>query len=186
MNNSLLNIVKRIVAVKGENVLADPKKLRPLFKDYAKDEPKEDRVSFGRCIEIGSYQELKNANSADERQRKKAALADQLNAKYGIDKMRCADALDLLEAVIINAPIIQNDNSPSANPTKKLTIGQQIISFLSFLPFLCFCSISGAVLVYIDDVFFFLSLGVLFGFGLVGYYKLTKYFIAKNNSNKKL
>ena len=100
MNNNLLNVVKRIVAEKGENVLADPQKLKPLFSDYAKDEAKEDRVAFGRCIEMGSYQELKNTANVDERRRKKAALIDQLNTKYGIDKPHCSDALDLLEAVI--------------------------------------------------------------------------------------
>ncbi|MCL2442884.1 MAG: hypothetical protein FWD13_05390 [Treponema sp.] len=100
MNTNLLNIIKRIVAEKGESVLADPIKLKPLFSDYAKDEPKEERVAFGRCIEMGFYQELKNIRTADVRQNKKAILAEQLHVKTNFDKEQCEDALDLLEAVI--------------------------------------------------------------------------------------
>ena len=102
MNANLLNIVKRIISEKGENILADPQKLKALFSDYAKDEPKEERIAFGRCIEIGSYRELKSASSINERQRRKTVLIGQLNAKYGIDKSRCTGALDLLEAAIFN------------------------------------------------------------------------------------
>ena len=101
MNNNLLNIVKRIIAEKGESILADPQKLKALFSDYAKDEPKEERAAFGRCIEIGSYNELKSANSVNERQHRKTVLIDQLNAK-GIDRARGRDALDLLETAIFN------------------------------------------------------------------------------------
>ena len=100
MNVNLFNIVNKIVTEKGEDVLADPQRLKPLFTDYAKDEPKEERMAFGRCIEIGSYRELKNTPSADERRRIKTALADQLHAKTGIDKAHCENALDLLEAVL--------------------------------------------------------------------------------------
>ena len=88
MNTNLLNIVKQIVAEKGENILADSQKLKPLFSDYAKDEPKNERIAFGRCIEMGAYKELKNTSTPEERKRKKAALADQLNATAGIDKTK--------------------------------------------------------------------------------------------------
>jgi len=100
MNTNLLNIINRIVNEKGENILSDAQKLNPLFKDYAKDEPKDERAAFGRCIEIGAYQELKNTSSENERKRKKAVLINQLYAKTGIDKKLCTDALDILEAVM--------------------------------------------------------------------------------------
>jgi hypothetical protein len=100
MNTNLLNIVKRIIAECGENILSDPARLKALFSDYAKNELKEDRVAFGRCIEIGSYSELKKTRTAEERRRVKAVLADQLHTKTGIDKDRCGSALDLLEAVM--------------------------------------------------------------------------------------
>jgi hypothetical protein len=103
MNANLLNIVNRIVAEQGEGILADAKRLFPFFADYAKNEYKEDRVAFGRCIEMGAYQELKKTCNVDERQRMKAALTNQINAKTGVDRPRCTDALDLLEAVIFKA-----------------------------------------------------------------------------------
>ena len=103
MNTNLLNIVKRIIAEQGEDILDNPQRLKAFFLDMAKDEPKHERVAFGRCMEMGAYRELKIAGGADERQRKKAALANQLNAQAGIDKAHCADALDLLEAAVFGA-----------------------------------------------------------------------------------
>jgi hypothetical protein len=100
MNANLLAVVNRIVAEQGEGILADAKRLFPYFSDYAKNEPKEERVAFGRCIEMGAYQELKRTRAPDERLRVKATLANQINTKTGIDWKHCADALDLLEAVI--------------------------------------------------------------------------------------
>ena len=100
MNVNLLNIINRIVAEQGEGILADAKRLFPYFSDYAKNENKEERVAFGRCIEMGAYQELKNTRTSDERRRVKATLATQMNAKTGVARPRCADALDLLEAVL--------------------------------------------------------------------------------------
>ena len=102
MNVNLLNIVKRIVAEKGEEVLADSEALKAVFKDYAQDEPKEERIAFGRCIQLGCYQKLKNTSTASERERKKAVLVDVLHVKAGLDKTLCAGALDVLEAVIVD------------------------------------------------------------------------------------
>ena len=100
MNVNLLNILNRIVAEYGEFILSDPVRLKPLFADYAKNEQKEDRVAFGRCIEMGAYQELKKTHTAAERQHIKASLVNQVNAKTGVDRQRCADALVLLETVL--------------------------------------------------------------------------------------
>jgi len=117
MNVNLLNIVNRIVAEQGEGVLADAKRLFPYFADYAKNEYKDDRVAFGRCIEIGAYQALRNTRSIDERRRVKAALTDQLHSKTGIEKPRCAEALDLLEAVLFKA-VQQAAPPPSSSPSQ--------------------------------------------------------------------
>jgi hypothetical protein len=111
MNENLLAIIKRIVADHGEGILSDPQRLKPLFSDYAKNELKEDRTAFGRCIEMGAYQELKKTRSPDERRRVKTTLANQINAKTGIDRERCNDALDLLEAVMFNSA---QQGSPSS------------------------------------------------------------------------
>jgi len=114
MNANLLNIVKQIIAAQGEGILADPPRLRAFFMDLAKDEPKQERLAFGRCIELGSYEVLKNTRTADERQFKKAALADQLHIKTGIYKEWCEGALDMLEVVMFGAamPTKQEKTAP--------------------------------------------------------------------------
>jgi hypothetical protein len=110
MNANLLAIVNRIVAEQGEGILGDAKRLFPFFADYAKNEYKEDRVAFGRCIEMGAYLELKKTSTVNERQSVKAALTNQINAKTGIDRPHCNEALDLLEAVMFR--LVQQSYQP--------------------------------------------------------------------------
>jgi Ca-activated chloride channel family protein len=120
MNANLLNIVKKIIADQGEGILADPQRLKPLFADYAKNEQKEDRTAFGRCIEMGAYQELKKTRTADERRHIKSSLANKIHAKTGIDLARCNDSLDLLEAALFNTGLSSShDNSPFSALTEK-------------------------------------------------------------------
>jgi RNA polymerase subunit RPABC4/transcription elongation factor Spt4 len=119
MNANLLAILKQIVTEQGESVLADPQRLKALFSDYAKNEQKEERVAFGRCIEMNAYQELKKTSTADERRRVKATLVDQVNAKTGIDRARCAEALDLLEAAMFK-PEQQSQSTICSNCGKEL------------------------------------------------------------------
>lgn len=95
----MLEIVRRIVAEKGEGILADVQKLKPIFSDYAKSEPKQERVAFGRCIEMGAYWELKSVNSSG-RQTRKVFLADKMSGNTGIDWAQYMQALDLLEEVL--------------------------------------------------------------------------------------
>jgi len=113
INTKLLCILKQIIAAHGESILADPQKLKPLFSDRAKGEPKEQRAAFGHCIEIGAYQALKTAGSLNERRRRKTLLADMMCAKSGIDKTQCEAALDLLEMVMFAVPS-QQPVPPSA------------------------------------------------------------------------
>ena len=103
MNTNLLNIIKQIVYEKGESILSDPQKLNPLFKDYAKDEPKDERIAFGRCIEIGAYQELKNASPSNIAS-VKTTLVSNLQNKTGLNYALCSATIALLEAVIYNVP----------------------------------------------------------------------------------
>jgi formylglycine-generating enzyme required for sulfatase activity len=112
MNQALLAILKQLIAEYGVDILADPKRLKPLFSDYAKSESREDRVAFGRCMETGSYQELKKTRTVEERQRVKASLADQMHGSTGIDKQQCASALDLLEAVVFGEVSRQMPGTP--------------------------------------------------------------------------
>jgi len=134
MNTNLLNIVKRIVYEKGENILADPVKLNPLFKDYAKNESKEEREAFGRCIEIGAYQELKTATSENERKRRKGVIANQLYSKTGKEKKLFLDSLDILETVIFKTmpniiPLSNINKSTVANVSNKKKISERTVAF---------------------------------------------------------
>ncbi|GMO50686.1 MAG: hypothetical protein Pg6C_14790 [Treponemataceae bacterium] len=100
MNINLLNIVRRIAAEQGEGILNDPQRLKSFIKDYAKNESKEERVAFGRCIEAGASDALKTAPDAAERASRKAAIARHLHDTQGLDITRCAEALDILEAAL--------------------------------------------------------------------------------------
>jgi hypothetical protein len=100
MNQNFLTVIKRIVFEQGEDILTSPQRLKGLISDYAKNEPKPERLAFGRCIEYGFYGELKKAAAPEERVRVKAALAQRLHSEEGLDLALCSETLDLLEAVI--------------------------------------------------------------------------------------
>jgi len=99
MNTNLLAIVKQIVSTQGEDILYNPQRMKAIFSDLAKDEPKPDRIAFGRCIEHGFTQILKNA-SVTERDRCKQGLAQKLHYEEGIDLALCRDAVELLSAAL--------------------------------------------------------------------------------------
>jgi hypothetical protein len=102
MNTNFLAIIKRIVSEQGEAILAEPQRLKGWISDYAKNEPKAERLAFGRCIEYGAYTELKNASPKD-RAAVKSRLAQKLHNEEGLDPALCAGALDVLEAAIFEA-----------------------------------------------------------------------------------
>ena len=104
MNTAFINIIKRIVAEQGEAILDDPGRLKGFVRDYAKNEPKEDRVAFGRCIEAGAYAGLKNVHTQEERRQVKAAFLPHIQAASGLSAGQCRDALDTLEAVLFGTP----------------------------------------------------------------------------------
>jgi hypothetical protein len=100
MNTNFLATLKRVIAEHGESILADPRRLKSLIRDYAQDESKEERQAFGRCIEQGAYAALKTAPDAAARASRKAALARQVHDSAGLDITLCAEALDILEAAL--------------------------------------------------------------------------------------
>jgi hypothetical protein len=108
MNMNFLAVVRRIIAEQGESILAEPQRLKSFVSDYAINEPKSERLAFGRCIEYGFYGGLKKTPSPDERVRSKAAFAQRLHNEQGMDAALCAGALDLLEAAIwgYTAPVM--------------------------------------------------------------------------------
>ncbi|MDR2313873.1 MAG: zinc ribbon domain-containing protein [Spirochaetaceae bacterium] len=107
MNTNFLSVLKKIAAEQGEAILADPQRLKGLISDYAKDEPRAERLAFGRCIEYGANTELKNA-PASGRAAVKNRLAQRLHSGEGLDTALCAGALDLLEAALWGIPEQKN------------------------------------------------------------------------------
>jgi hypothetical protein len=104
MNTAFVNIIKRIIAEQGESILANPQQLKGFVADYAKNEPKEDRLAFGRCIEAGAYAQLKNTRTEAERRQVKAALLPRIRQTSGLGAAQCSAALDALEAALFGIP----------------------------------------------------------------------------------
>jgi hypothetical protein len=119
MNTSLLALLKQIAAEQGEAIFADPERLKPLIREGAKNVPSADKIAFGRCIELGAYQALKNGRTAAERDQIKSGLSRQIQGKTGLDPVSCDGALDLLEAVIFTAPSIGGQHPPQTAPSTK-------------------------------------------------------------------
>jgi TM2 domain-containing membrane protein YozV len=118
MNTKFVAIIKRIIAEQGENILADPERLKGYVSDYAVAESKPERLAFGRCIEYGAYMELKNAPNAAARQTVKAEVVQRVYSNAGIDIALCRGALDVLEAslfgIVPAPPIYQAPQTPQA------------------------------------------------------------------------
>jgi hypothetical protein len=116
MNTNLLKALNQITAQYGEEVLGDPARLKALFSDLAKDEPKPLRLAFGRCIETGAYTALKHEPDAAERAVRKAALAQRVRDEHGLDSAFCAEALDILEAAIFGTASAAQQPPPAPPP----------------------------------------------------------------------
>jgi len=99
MNTNLLAIVKQIVETQGEEILSEPQRMKAFFSDLAKDEPKPERIAFGRCLEYGFAQILKNV-AVTEREKCKQELAKRLRDEEGLDLTLCENSLELLSAVL--------------------------------------------------------------------------------------
>jgi uncharacterized membrane protein YhaH (DUF805 family) len=112
MNTNLLDIVKQIIADYGEAILEDPQRLKALFGDLAKDEPKPLRIAFGRCIESGAYTALKTAPDTDDRAACKTTIAQQVRDEHGLDMTLCAEALDILEEALFGTVLPQQQPAP--------------------------------------------------------------------------
>jgi tetratricopeptide (TPR) repeat protein len=100
MNANFVDIIKRITAEQGEDILANPQRVKGYVNDYAARENKVERLVFCRCIEYGAYTELKNVLDAGARQRVKVALAQKMHSNEGLDLTLCQEAIDVLEAVL--------------------------------------------------------------------------------------
>jgi hypothetical protein len=100
MNADFAAVIKRIITEEGEAILGDAARLKGFVADYAAGERKVERLAFGRCIEYGAYNELKNAPGVTAQKAAKTAVARRVNANEGIDLALCDDVLDTLEAAL--------------------------------------------------------------------------------------
>ena len=124
MNTSLLASIKWVITKYGESILGDPVQLKKIFANYTKNEPKEERVAFGRCIEMGCYIEMKKAKNIDERSRIKANLTYKLQSSTGINIYFCRDALDILDAAIFGnvSPVLPVTSSSQSSSVQQRQI----------------------------------------------------------------
>jgi hypothetical protein len=116
MNMNLLSIVNKITAQYGEDILDDSRRLKALFSDLAKDEPKLLRRAFGKCVESGFYRILKNTATAKERREVIESLARRLRDEEGLDIALCAEALEVLAAAIFGEGQIAPPSAYSPPP----------------------------------------------------------------------
>jgi hypothetical protein len=102
MNTTLLNALKEIVSQHGGvETLSDARRVKALLSDLASTEPRPQKNALIACIELGFVSLLQNV-PAGEQDTAKARLAERLNREEGLDPALCADALDLLEAALMD------------------------------------------------------------------------------------
>ncbi|MDR1903380.1 MAG: leucine-rich repeat protein [Treponema sp.] len=99
MNTNLLNVLKQITSGYGAEVLNDSRRVKALFADLAKDEPKPQKNALLACLEHGFAAVLRDI-PAGGRAACKASLAERLYREEGLADTLCNDTLDLLEAVV--------------------------------------------------------------------------------------
>jgi hypothetical protein len=106
MNTKFAAIIRRIAAEQGEAILGDPARLKGFVHSRAAGVPVELRRAFGRCIEQGCYGLLKQTPDKTARTRIKPQIVRQMRSISKIDTALCAEAIDILEAVIYERPLL--------------------------------------------------------------------------------
>jgi hypothetical protein len=99
MNTNLLNVLKQITSDYGAEVLNDSRRVKALFADLAKDEPKPQKNALLACLEHGFAAVLRDI-PAGGRAACKASLAERLYREEGLAETLCNDTLDLLETAV--------------------------------------------------------------------------------------
>ncbi|MCL2823740.1 MAG: hypothetical protein FWD57_07100 [Polyangiaceae bacterium] len=103
MNTNMVQIVRRIIADRGEAIFADAQLLAAVFCEYAQNEPRDERTAFGRCIENNAYGALKSAVDWEQRRQWKIAIAARVSTIYGISNSLTSGAMDVLEAALFGS-----------------------------------------------------------------------------------
>jgi hypothetical protein len=119
MNITLLNALKQIVSQYGVETLADARLVKALLADLAGGEPRPQKTALVACVEQGFATPLQNIPPA-ERGAAKAKMAERLNREEGLDTALCADTLDLLEAALFGAGMLEQVKTLCQKCGKKL------------------------------------------------------------------
>ena len=120
MNDNLLKIINRITSQYGEDILGDAKRLKSLFHDLAKDEPKPLRKTFGSGVEKGFYRIIKNTKTPKERREVIDRSARRLRDEEGLDLGVCTEALELFAAAVFGkGAVAPASATASAQPDNK-------------------------------------------------------------------
>jgi hypothetical protein len=122
VHTNFVSIIKQIVSQQGEAILGNPVQLKVFVRQYAKHEPKEIRLAFGRCVEQGYYRVLKQISTPEERLLMKPKIARQMHNISKLELPLCAEAVDILEAVLYG---IQPVSKPQAVPAQQPAPAQQ-------------------------------------------------------------
>jgi formylglycine-generating enzyme required for sulfatase activity len=99
MNNTVLSVIKYIIAQYGGDILNDSRRVNALLADLAKDEPRPAKRALIAALEASFHQTLRNAGEAG----RGAAIADlarRLHQDEGYDLTLCTDTLELLAAAL--------------------------------------------------------------------------------------
>jgi len=108
MNTDLLNILKQIVAERGDSILSEPKIVSAFLSDLARDVPKPQKYALIKCLEHKFAQTLKNVDKA-ERANCKQKLAKKLNEEEGLDIVLCGNTIELLTTVLVSRRVVLED-----------------------------------------------------------------------------
>ena len=100
MNKELFDVMTRVIAENGQDILPDTKRMKAVFADYSASVPLLEQRALGGCIENGAYFLLAHASTAEDRRKEMAVLAERLHAETGIDRVIYLDALEAFEAVV--------------------------------------------------------------------------------------
>jgi Tfp pilus assembly protein PilF len=95
---NLLDVVKKIIAEQGFDVLNDSKRINGYLNDLAPNQPKAEKKAFVICLMNRFHAELQN--TTEDRQLCKNRLAQKLHDDEGMELALCNNTLDLLEGVL--------------------------------------------------------------------------------------
>ncbi|MDR2951825.1 MAG: tetratricopeptide repeat protein [Treponema sp.] len=110
LETGFADIIKKIADERGKDIFLEPKKMKALLFDYAKNEFKKESSFFLSVLDTDSIMYINRAeNLADCKQ----FLIKRLDDEYGLSPSKSAETLDLLFLVLCGKTIQTQDNTQS-------------------------------------------------------------------------